>query len=273
MATIGIADVTGPAVARTYSHPSYSDPWECVEDYLRVAEYATTHPEQGSTAVANALDLPRGRIRPWLDGAKPDAVRAIEVADARGWLTPETGSPVFRGLNALVAWIFSGGSISRETYAPYFVADSRRDRELLRWAASIVGVELDITRPGGGRRAQEHRPKEHASVLGRVLVILGAPIGEKNVQSDLTIPPYLMDAPRKSKMEFAAVYLRNRANPIATGPIRFREERSRQFLESLAQFFRDVTGHRVVLSEKNILFSPQAGAAIRSWPEPLLDIE
>ncbi len=71
------------AVARTYSHPSYDDP---VEDYRRVLEYAAENPTSGSQAIATALDLPRGRIRPWLeDGAMPDAARAIQVADTSGW--------------------------------------------------------------------------------------------------------------------------------------------------------------------------------------------
>ena len=52
------------ALARTYDHPSYEDPWGVIEDYKRVQEYHAEHPDVGSHAVAQALDLPRGRIRP-----------------------------------------------------------------------------------------------------------------------------------------------------------------------------------------------------------------
>lgn len=69
------------AVARTYSHPSYDDPWNAVEDHRRVIAYVAEHPTRGSQAIATALDLPRGRIRPWLeDGAMPDGRRTITVA-------------------------------------------------------------------------------------------------------------------------------------------------------------------------------------------------
>jgi hypothetical protein len=77
---------TEEALARTYSHPSYADPYEVVEDYRRVAEYRLSHPDAGSTAVARALELPRSRVRPWLDGSAPDPVHAVQDAQRNGWL-------------------------------------------------------------------------------------------------------------------------------------------------------------------------------------------
>jgi len=53
---------------------------EKVEDYQRVQKYAAEHQDAGRTAVGNALELPPGRVRGWLDGAKPDPVRGIETA-------------------------------------------------------------------------------------------------------------------------------------------------------------------------------------------------
>ena len=73
-------------LARTYNHPSYDDPWEVVEDYQQVQTYTARHPDAGSSAVGQALNLPRGRVRPWLDGAMPDAMRALDTCWTRGWL-------------------------------------------------------------------------------------------------------------------------------------------------------------------------------------------
>jgi len=102
------------ALTETYTGGYAPDPWERVTEYQRVLEYTAKHPNKGSTAVATALELPRGRIRPWMDGARPDPVRAIQTAEAHGWLDLDHGAAPFTGLNTLVARIFSAGAIARD---------------------------------------------------------------------------------------------------------------------------------------------------------------
>ncbi|MFD1562770.1 hypothetical protein ACFR99_04300 [Haloarchaeobius amylolyticus] len=80
--------------------------------------YASRHPEKGSSAIALRLELPRGRIRSWLDGSAPDAVQAIGTAREYGWIDADYGDPEFRALNALVANVFSVGSIEQTYYQP-----------------------------------------------------------------------------------------------------------------------------------------------------------
>lgn len=72
------------ALADTYRGGYAPDPWERVTEYQRVLEYTAEHPNKGSSAVASALELPRGRIRPWMDGARPDPVCAIQTAEEHG---------------------------------------------------------------------------------------------------------------------------------------------------------------------------------------------
>lgn len=263
--------VPGPELARTYAHPAYADPWEAVEDFRAVQTYAEGHPSAGSTAVARRFELPRSRVRPWLEGSRPDCVRGLQTAEAHGWVDVAPGDDVFRGLNVMLAWIFSGGSILNETWVPYFVSDDEADRRLLDRAAALVGVGLDFTRSGASGRARELRPLEDASVLGRVLTVLGAPRGEKDGASGIALPGYLEAAPDRVGQEFVQVYLRNRGQVRDSGVIHSREDRPDAYLRSVASLMRRLTGEAVSVAEQNVVLSVAAGRAIRAWP-PVLGV-
>lgn len=232
-------------LARTYA--GERDPWERVQEYHRTMEYASYHPDKGSSAVSNALNLPRSRIRPWLDGSKPDPVHAIQTAESIGWLEIEYSSSIFAGLNVLVASIFSAGSIRTDAFVPSITVDTNNDLERLQCAFQLVGVDHDTVHSSTSNRAIEIRPTEHASVLGRVLVALGAPAGDKNRASDLSLPEYLNDAPLGIRLDFASTYVRNRATPTTdrpNHPLVIREERSASYTEELRAFFSSIVGDR-----------------------------
>ncbi|TYL38164.1 hypothetical protein CV102_13240 [Natronococcus pandeyae] len=73
--------IRAEALARTDDGGPYADPWDAVQDYRAATRYATKHPNKGSYALSQALDLPRGRLRGWIDdGSAPDAARAVETA-------------------------------------------------------------------------------------------------------------------------------------------------------------------------------------------------
>lgn len=78
--------LTEQALARTYSHPSVADPYDIVQQYREAMRY---NPDMGSTAIARKVDAPRSRVRPWLEGSKPDSVHAIDVVTEYGWLADE----------------------------------------------------------------------------------------------------------------------------------------------------------------------------------------
>ncbi|QCW05221.1 hypothetical protein [Natrinema pallidum] len=249
--------VSADALARTYSPPSYSDPVDVVKDYGRTMDYASRHPNKGSSAIASALELPRGRIRPWLDGAKPDAVRGIETARDYGWLEAEYGDPEFTAHNTLVANVFSAGSISEQYYRPSFALNHRGEDSHVLDALELAGCEYRIVADRRDR-ADEARPTEDASVLGRVLAALGAPVGPKADQQ-LALPTYLTDAPDDVRETFVYSYLENRAiehDDKAT--LTVREARNRTYLESLAALIDDVAGGGVSLGERDIVISADA---------------
>ena len=271
-ATAGVATVRAAALARTYDAGAYADTWDVVRDYHAVLDFHARHPDRGSTAVASALDLPRGRVRSWLDGSVPDPVRGIQRASARGWIDVAPESRRFRGLNALVAWVFSGGSIDSQWFVPRFVVDRAATRARLDRAFDAVGVEYDFIRSASAHRAAEFRPVEDGAVLGRVLAVLGAPTGAKNERSPIAVPAYLEGAPDVVRREFLQVYLGNRGQRHpGRATITFREDRPSRYLDALAALVRRTAGERASVSEKNVIVSAAAAAVVDTWSPVLLD--
>jgi len=230
-----------------------------------VLEYSGANPNKGSSAVANALDLPRGRIRPWLDGAKPDPVRAIQVADRHDWLRLDFHDQQFQALNRLVAWVYSGGSIAEESWVPQFSLDGAADREQLTTHFGVLGIDWTTVHDDESSRATELRPTEHASVLGRVLSVLGAPVSGKGATTDLSLPEYLDAAPTEIRQSFADVYLQNRAvEHDDKRTLTINEERSAAFRRELAALLRDLSGESVTAAEKYVTISADARTALAS---------
>lgn len=245
-------------LARTYNTPSYADPAEAVEDYRRVLEYASKHPSKGSSAISSALDLPRGRIRSWVDdGGAPDAVNAIDTARDYGWLEAGYDDPEFTALNTLVANVFSGGSISEGYYQPGFALNHRGEESHVLDALELSGIDYRVVADRDSR-ADEARPTDDGTVLGRVLSVLGAPVGPKADQ-DLALPAYLDSAPASVREQFVYAYLENRATEHAgKATLTLREERNRDYLEALAALIDDVAGGGVRFSERDIVVSADA---------------
>jgi len=98
------------------------------------------------------------------------------------------GDPAFEGLNRLVANVYSGGSIAAQNYAPSFALSNGEDSRVFD-ALELAGVEYTVVGDRDGR-ADEARPTDNGTVLGRVLSVLGAPVGPKAEQR-LSLPDYL----------------------------------------------------------------------------------
>ena len=243
--------------AATYDGGSYMDAWEAVEQYRKATSYAFRN-DVKSGATASALDLPRSRLRTWIDdGGAPDVVRGLESAHEHGWLECAYDDATFQGLNALVANVFSGGSIAEETYMPSFALNHRGDDSHVFDALELAGVEYDVIERGPDR-ADEVRPTADGSVLGRVLSTLGAPVGPKTDQH-LTLPPYLEDAPDDVKATFVYAYLENRAiEHEGRATLHIEEKRNRSYLADLAEVINEVAGGGVDLRERVIVISADA---------------
>lgn len=258
---------------RTYSNYVYDDPWQAVEEYRQVQACANRSESPSSREIAEELDLPRGRVYPWLNGSRPDCVRGLEIAQRRGWIDVRTDTDAFRGLNVLVAWVFSRGSISKDTYAPYFVANEEVDETILNEAANLADIQLETTRSADGERTVELRAKQDGSILGRVLSVLQAPVGGKYAASDLTLPDYLTHLDEATAREFVQTYVHNRGDPHEGGSlVRFRDRRSVRYPKAVARLIRGLTGEQVTVCEKNVELSASAVQEMENW-EPLLGIE
>jgi hypothetical protein len=119
----------------------------------------------------------------------------------------------------------------------------------------------------GGERATQVTVSEDASVLGRTLVAYGTPLGEK-AKSDYSLPTLLDGASRSRRLAFAATYVRNRAGKRMHhgSGIQLREERPDEYLDSLADFFAEVTRADTSRSEKNIWLSSDAVDVLLTVP-------
>ncbi|NGM71426.1 hypothetical protein G6M89_20930 [Natronolimnobius sp. AArcel1] len=252
---------TEQALARTYDGGAYADAYEAVHQYRRATSYAFRN-DAKSGATASATGLPRGRIRLWVDeGGAPDAVNAIEAAHRHGWLECEFSDPTFTGLNALVANVFSGGSIGAQDYRPSFALNQRGEDSHVIDALELVGAEYELIDDRDGR-ADEIRPTEDGTVLGRVLAALGAPVGPKT-DRHLELPAYLEDAPTDVCETFVYAYLENRAVERPNkDTLTVREERNREYLESLSALIESVAGDGVHLGKRDIIISADAARTL-----------
>jgi hypothetical protein len=186
----------------------YPDPWEKVLDYRRVREYAAEHPDAGRTRVGRALGLPSGRVRGWLKDSVPDPVRGIDVAIDRGWLDPDPAGEIAAALVELLAHVLAGGSITARNHFPRVAPGERVGAEEIRDAFERVGVGTRTRNADAPDRASEIVPTCDGTVLGRCLVTMGAPTGEKTTLGRL--PAVVWDVLRSVRRSFAQIYVRHR---------------------------------------------------------------
>jgi len=250
--------VTESNLARTFDGGAYDDATQALEQYRKATRYASKH-DVGSGATASALDLPRSRLRTWIDDdGAPDAVNCIERARANSWLEVTYDDSTFPGLNALVANVFSGGSITTGTYSPSFALNHRGEDSHVFDALDVAGVEYETIRDKEQSRATEARPTSDGTVLGRVLATLGAPIGPKT-DARLELPDYLEGAPDEVKRLFVVCYLENRASEFDNkATLQVHEDRNRSYHEQLADLIRDVTGEQVTVEARGFTISAAA---------------
>lgn len=258
------------AFVRTYDHPTYEDPWDSIEAFERVQRYAAAHPQQGSYAVSKALELPRGRIRSWVDGeSMPDCYRGLQTALSNGWIEDSWADEAIRALNCLAAWILSSGAINVQ-WVPTFVADTDDERAALHHYASRAGVGLKRTRSSETDRPPEWRPTTDGTVLGRVIYTWTGIKGSKNPES-VDFPPYLETAPDHVVLAFLKVYVQQRGSPRPdrNGEIQVNAKRSEVFKTELKRTLRrfiddpdDVRGESWPLRIRG-----QAAETLRQYPE------
>lgn len=245
---------TAQALARTYSDRVYPDPWKKVEDYQHVQAYSAEHPTAGRTAVGRALDLPPGRVRGWIDGGKPDPVRGINIANGYDWIEPD--DKMTGALIELLAHILAGGSIN-ENFVPAISTGRRVDRSMIVTAFEAAGVGAKSRHADSDRRATEVYPTPDASVLGRCLVTMGAPQGEKTALD--AVPSIVWNSPEPLRRRFVECYVRHRGAHFETkATTRIQEERPASYLTDLYKLINESVSNQVSHGRRGITISADA---------------
>ncbi|WP_227132308.1 sister chromatid cohesion protein PDS5 [Halorubellus salinus] len=259
------------ALASTYPRNGELEAWSRVQEYRRVQDYCADHPEEGSHAVSTALELPRSRIRPWIDGdAKPEPIRAIDTARDLGWLDVDVDTEGGHAWTRLIAWIYAGGSLAADTYQPRFYArtDQRKqfvksEMDILASALSDVGASYRIIKRTekapeemyGDERVNEIVVRENATLLGRCFAAAGAHVGAKTHEEPSGLPEWLFDASPETRAAWCRVYLLNRGTFREREPAwAMKEERADSYHEDVKRLFTALTHPEVVSRSGHTIF-------------------
>jgi hypothetical protein len=244
MTTTGAEQIlTPPALARLYSPKGYTDGWEQVKQYLQVVEWADSNPDASWYAAANELGLPESRVRRWYNENKPSVVKQIEIADALGWMDATWDSAIGRAFNLVVAATLSGGTLS-EKFQHRIALDDDLDpatEQSLRKALTVLVGSTKLLDEEDPQRATSLKAGEHASLLGRALHAIGVPTVRKT-DPEFTFPDYLTSVSEQLRREFVELYVLFRGSRIERGTMDIREERTEDYLQSLATLIEEVTG-------------------------------
>jgi len=260
-------------LALTYSPPADRDGWEQVQLYQQTQRYPD---DWGGARVASAINaddeqpfenITRSNVRAWVEGeGMPDAARAVEVADDLGWLAEEW-TLTTQALAQLVAGVFACGTIDRTGWVPGWSPSNDRTAEVIDASLEQVGVgakhiEREL-KADGERRADERRPLNHASILGRALAVAGAPVGDKTSATVTGLPDWLDSAPPSVRASFAEVLVAERGSERGNkATLAIQANRSRQYFEDVRELLEDVTGESVTASDAGVTISADAVRAL-----------
>lgn len=260
-------ETVAEAIADKYGTTSETSPWELCQQYQACLEYTAEHPNAGRTRVSkNVADdpVPPSRVRVWMDGGMPDAMRGIQACETRGWLDLSWDGATLHNLAIVTAWVFSGGSITSQ-FEPYLSVPDTASKDTAVELLTQLDTAPNIIRTDDTGRATEARPTAAVAPLGRLLVSLGAPTGRKNSENTLSLPPWLGDAPHAVRLAFARTYVSNRASvreDRPATPIQMTEVRSLGFRRKLCAFLDDVAGANVTTGDSQTTYLNPAGAAL-----------
>lgn len=260
--------ITEKELARTYDGGDYDDAWAAVEQYRRAITYHTDNPDAGIGELVRISGATRVSVQSWIDdGGTPPAVQGLYTAHKHRWIgvTYDEITP----LNVLAAYVYSSGTISSHNYHPSFtLADS--DSMVTNTLALMNVGHRDIERPGENRESAVG-PAKDAAVLGRVLSVLGVPVGRKTEIDNLSLPSYLEGAPASVRKRFVDIYVRNRgqSKPDNAGVV-IREDRTHAYRAELAALIESVASERVNATDSGVMVSAAAARSLGVGREELV---
>jgi hypothetical protein len=186
-------------------------------------------------------------------------VHALEVAQSNGW-DADKWTDTVTALAELVIGVFAFGSIRSDYFVPSWspnddVIRSKIESALVRTSVGCQNIE----RNNPEVRADEVRPAEHASILGRTLVVAGAPVGDKSASSVRRLPDWVHDAPITVRTRIAVLLVRDRGvehEGKATRTIQ--TDRGPRYFEDIARLINDLTGEHARATENGVTISANA---------------
>lgn len=249
------------ALARTYNHPSYEDPYKAVQDYNRVVEAAAKHPNKGSAALSTLVELPRSRIRTWVDeDGMPDAARGVMLAQRHGWVDPDP--EMTEALTALAGHLLGGGSIAKQNYVPSVAVGRRVSADDIEAVFRDVGVPPTRRHENLESRATEVLPATHGSVLGRTLAAWGCPVGGRATVE--TLPAIVDHAGETGQAAFLDTYIRHRAvNYPNKATSRLHGKQPLAFHQAIADLITQVTAEHASAGDRGVTVSAAAMRALK----------
>lgn len=251
--------VSEKELARTYGPETG---WQAVEQYREAHRLRTNNPDLARAEIARRVNRPASAVRGWLvEDKTPKVEKAVEQAHQRGWINVESTSEQFRAINQLTAWIFSGGGVAEQTFTPHFSIDDHlmlsTVSQLLRWAGLTYRIDRNQT-----ERGAVVVPRQAASVFGRVLSVLGAPIGVKADKQRLELPEYVTSLDEEHQRDFLRVYVLNRGRDLHKDNITgtyLHSLQSEAFCEEIKTLIESVTdGTATVGSAKEVWISAKS---------------
>jgi len=174
---------TERAFASTYRKHKAPGGYRYLQLYKQVEESEQT----GDKLMNEIDDLQLSSVQSWSRGSRPYVKNGVETVRELGWITPPAEGETALALTTLVAWAFARGSIRADTYYPVFTINSPDHRTYFEDTADTLNLSYEIVREDDPNRPGEARPTDNTSVLGRLLSVLGAPLGKKS--EAIYLPP------------------------------------------------------------------------------------
>lgn len=257
------------AFVQMYSSRGFADPWDIIDAYETVLQATAKHPQKGSAAISRIVDLPRSTIRRWVDDdAVPYPYQGLQTAVSHGWLDLTEDGEMTQALVELTAHVFGSGSLHNEKYRPRISAGRDVPHAEIHDAYHAVGVSSAESTPDDPERPMQIVATNDASVLGRVLVVLGVPLG-REARGQEGVPPILDHVSDDMVRSFIKIYLRHRTIDRGSGNrLRVLVNRPNRFKNGLARHIRDVTDADIQVYQRGVSLSSEAADDLGFAPIP-----
>jgi len=244
------------SLARTYDPPKYADPAEQLADYQRVLAYQARNPDHGRTRIGQRFELPPSRVRGWINGGMPDAVRGVKTARDHGWLDATLDSHMGDGFAILAVATYACGGINSNHWPAWNPAHPAI-ATLVRHALVVLGVGSTTRHAEDAGRPTEIIPGANAAVLGRVLRALGVPRDFSHIAS---LPDWIFECARGTRQAGGLVFACERtvAHDHSDVLIVQMRQRGPEYRAGVARLMRTLTDEEIRIGETTISIMPAA---------------